>query len=124
VVPELLELIHHLREAGIPVSMVETVDAAQALQWVDMSRRDQVRATLGSTLVKRADHRPIFEAHFDLYFSSVRDPDHPADRLTGPRPRSLISFQPASGMISSLGSGMQALSIAIRTTTPGHSIAL
>ena len=89
-VPELLELIHHLREAGIPVSMVETVDAAQALQWVDMSRRDQVKATLGSTLVKRADHRPIFEAHFDLYFSSVRDPDHPVDRLAVPRPRSSI----------------------------------
>jgi hypothetical protein len=36
----------------------------------------------------------------------------------------LISIQPASGMISSLGSGMHALSIAINTTTPGHSMAL
>ncbi|MDP9144652.1 MAG: hypothetical protein M3N43_08130, partial [Actinomycetota bacterium] len=74
-VPELLELIHHLRQAGIPVSMVETVDASNALKHVDMLRRDQVKATLGSTLIKRADHRPVFEAHFDLFFSSLRDPD-------------------------------------------------
>jgi len=70
--------------------MVETVDAAQALQRVDLRRRDQVKATLGSTLVKRADHRPIFEAHFDLYFSSLRDPDQPQDRLTAQGPRSSI----------------------------------
>lgn len=55
--------------------MVETVDASSALKHVDMRRRDQVKATLGSTLIKRADHRPVFEAHFDLFFSSLRDPD-------------------------------------------------
>ena len=75
VVPELLQLVHHLREAGIPVSMVETVDAANAIKHVDMRRKDQVKATLGSTLVKRSDHRPVFEAHFELFFSSLKDPD-------------------------------------------------
>ena len=39
-------------------------------------------------------------------------------------PRSFTSIQPARGMISSLGRGMQALSIAINATTPGHSMAL
>ena len=72
-VPELLEFIHHLRSAGVPVSMVEAVDAARALDHVDMRRREQVKATLSSTLVKWADHRQIFESHFDLYFSSLRD---------------------------------------------------
>jgi hypothetical protein len=32
----------------------------------------------------------------------------------------LISIQPASGMISSLGKGIAALSIAIRKMTPGQ----
>lgn len=83
VVPELLGLIHHLRDAGIPVSMVETVDAAHALRHIDLTRRDHVKAALESTLVKRSDHRPIFDAHFDLYFASLRDPDesrlHPSE---------------------------------------------
>lgn len=72
-VPELLEFVHHLRAAGIPVSMVETVDASRALEHVDMRRREQVKATLQTTLVKRADHRPIFESHFDLFFNSLHD---------------------------------------------------
>lgn len=89
-VPELLGLIHHLRGAGIPVSMVETVDAATALQHVDMRRREQVKATLGSTLVKRAEHRPLFEAHFDLYFASLRDPDPSFQREWQEAPRANI----------------------------------
>jgi hypothetical protein len=31
-----------------------------------------------------------------------------------------ISIHPASGIIISLGRGMQALSMVIKTTTPGH----
>jgi hypothetical protein len=77
VIPELLGLIHRLRDAGIPVSMVETVDAAEALNHIDSTRRSQVKAALASTLVKRSDHRPIFDAHFDLYFASLRHPDDP-----------------------------------------------
>lgn len=72
-VPELLEFIHHLRNAGIPVSMVEAVDASRALGHVDMTRRAQVKATLASTLVKRADHRAIFESHFEIFFDSLHD---------------------------------------------------
>lgn len=73
VVPELLEFIHHLRRAGIPVSMVEAVDASRALDYIDMRRRELVKSTLSGTLVKRVDHRPIFEAHFDLFFGSLHD---------------------------------------------------
>jgi uncharacterized protein len=89
-VPELLQLVHHLREAGIPVSMVETVDAANAIKHVDMRRKELVKATLGSTLVKRSDHRPVFEAHFELFFSSLRDPDLSLEVVSTPESRPAI----------------------------------
>src|SRR4051812_27605840 len=48
-------------------------------------------------------------------------PSAPASRMPSqPMPASLTSIQPASGMITSLGSGMHALSIAIAITTPGQ----
>jgi uncharacterized protein len=72
-VPELLEFVHHLRRAGIPVSMVEAVDASRALEHMDMRRREQVKACLQTTLVKRSDHRPIFESHFEIFFGSLHD---------------------------------------------------
>ncbi len=62
---------HNLRRAGIPVSLVEAIDAATALQRIDLRRRDHVKAALGCTMVKNLDHRAAFEAHFDLYFSAV-----------------------------------------------------
>jgi hypothetical protein len=34
----------------------------------------------------------------------------------------LTSIQPARGMMISLGRGMQALSMAMRSVTPGHSM--
>jgi uncharacterized protein with von Willebrand factor type A (vWA) domain len=65
----LVEFIHRLREAAIPVSMVETLDAVEALKHVDLSNRELFRATLGATLVKRAEHRAAFASLFDVYFA-------------------------------------------------------
>ena len=70
-VPHLIEFVHHLRAAGIPVSLVEAIDAANALSRIDSRRREHVKAALAATLIKRVEHRPVFEAHFDLYFSSI-----------------------------------------------------
>lgn len=72
-VPHLIEFVHHLRTAGIPVSLVEAIDAANALHRIDLRRREHVKAAMAATLIKRGDHRPVFEAHFDLYFSGIGD---------------------------------------------------
>lgn len=77
----LLSFVHRLREAAIPVSMVETLDAVESLRHVDPSDRGLFKATLAATLVKRAEHRAAFDALFDAYFSSRRDSPPPAPAL-------------------------------------------
>lgn len=61
--------VGELRASGIPVSMVETLDAAAALRHVDLGSRVQVKATLGATLVKSERHHEAFETVFETYFA-------------------------------------------------------
>jgi uncharacterized protein with von Willebrand factor type A (vWA) domain len=73
--------IQELRESGIPVSMVEAIDAAEALRFTDLSDRPAFKATLGSTLVKNARHYEAFETAFEVYFALLRSApgDHADD---------------------------------------------
>ena len=64
--------VQELRAAGIPVSMVETIDAMSALEHCDLGDRDMFKATLGATLVKSARHYESFETAFEVYFALVR----------------------------------------------------
>ena len=63
------EFIGELRAAGIPVSMSEHVDAARAVEVIDLANRSMVRATLAATLVKDGDHLPVFHAAFEVFFA-------------------------------------------------------
>ena len=65
----LTRFVGELRQVGIPVSMVEAIDAAQALEHVDLESRSMVKAALGATLVKSARHVAAFETAFEAYFS-------------------------------------------------------
>ena len=60
--------IEELREAGVPVSMVEAIDAARAIEHVDLGDRESLRATLGATLVKNVRHYEAFETAFEVFF--------------------------------------------------------
>ncbi|MEN8113038.1 MAG: VWA domain-containing protein [Actinomycetota bacterium] len=60
-----------LRAVGIPVSMVEVIDAAEALEHADLSSRDGLRAALASTMVKSSRHRDAFDRAFDVFFSLI-----------------------------------------------------
>ena len=64
--------VEELRAVGVPVSMVEAVDAARAMEHVDISRRPALKAALGATLVKSAHHVDAFEAAFEAFFSVPR----------------------------------------------------
>ncbi len=63
------DFIGELRAAGIPVSMSEHVDAARAVEVIDLADRGLLRATLAATLVKDGDHLPVFYNAFDVFFS-------------------------------------------------------
>jgi uncharacterized protein len=67
-----IEFFHQLREAAVPVSMVEALDAVESLGHVDLADRAQFKAALGATLVKRAEDQPAFEALFDVFFAPRR----------------------------------------------------
>ncbi len=66
----LLELTHALRDAGVPVSSSEGIDAARSLEHVPFESRDALRLALASTLVKSPAHRPAFDALFTIYFEA------------------------------------------------------
>ncbi|OPG14380.1 VWA domain-containing protein [Microbispora sp. GKU 823] len=63
--------VHALREAGLPVSPAEGLDAARALMVVDLAERETLREAYAATLVKRPAHRPGFDLLFDLWFPPV-----------------------------------------------------
>ena len=60
--------VGELRQAGLPVSMVEAIDAANALKLIDIGDREAFKHTLGATLVKHARHYSAFETAFEVYF--------------------------------------------------------
>src|SRR5438876_9037378 len=68
----LIEFIHRLRNAAIPISMVEALDAAHALRHIDLGSRAELKAALAAVLVKRAEHRAPFAALFDVSFAPRR----------------------------------------------------
>jgi uncharacterized protein with von Willebrand factor type A (vWA) domain len=68
----LLEFFHRLRDAGVPASMVEVLDAFHSLRHVDLADRAQFRAALAATLVKRGEDRASFDVLFDVCFPLTR----------------------------------------------------
>ncbi len=74
----ILRLVTKLREAGVPVSSSEVIDATSALNAIDVLDREQVRVAMAATLVKRAEDRAAFEVMFELLFA-VRRGARPGD---------------------------------------------
>ncbi|MEV5408958.1 VWA domain-containing protein [Thermopolyspora sp. NPDC052614] len=60
-----------LRRAGVPVSLAEGLDAAQALRVIDLTDRESLREAYAATLIKRPVHRAGFDTLFDLWFPPV-----------------------------------------------------
>ena len=71
--------VDELRAAGVPVSMVEAIDAMNAVGVVDLGDRGAFKETLRATLIKNSRHEPAFETAFEVFF---------ADRSR------LLSFEP------------------------------
>ncbi|WP_118181847.1 vWA domain-containing protein [Paraburkholderia phosphatilytica] len=63
-----VHFVRVLRGAGLPMSPAQSVDALDALRYIDLSQRDDVRAALAAVLVFAPDERPLFDAAFDLFW--------------------------------------------------------
>ena len=60
--------VAELRSLGLPVSTAEALDAAAALQHVDLGREIAVREALAATMIKVPRHRRAFDVAFDVFF--------------------------------------------------------
>ncbi|MBU6315117.1 MAG: hypothetical protein KGR47_01305, partial [Acidobacteria bacterium] len=67
--------IVELRNAGLPVSLTENLDAMEAVKEIPLEDRDAFKYALGATLVKSNAHWRAFETIFEVYFS-LRGPEY------------------------------------------------
>ena len=69
----LLELLNgfivELRQAGLPVSLTENLDAVAAVKHIPIEDREAFKYSLAATLVKNHSHWRAFETVFEVYFS-------------------------------------------------------
>ncbi len=61
--------VNELRQAGLPVSLTESLDAAEAVHHVPIEDREALKYALAATLVKSSAHWRAFDTAFEVYFS-------------------------------------------------------
>jgi hypothetical protein len=74
--------IVELRNAGLPVSLTENLDAMEAIQHIPLEDREAFKYALGATLVKNNSHWRSFETVFEVYFS-LRGPEYKIEGTEG-----------------------------------------
>ncbi len=62
--------VRQLRDAGLPISLSEYLDASVALGHGSLRDRETLRNTLALTLIKHQSHLAIFDTIFQLFFST------------------------------------------------------
>jgi len=70
--------VGELRAAGLPVSLTESIDAAEAVHHIPLEDRAALKYALAATLVKSSSHWKAFETAFEVYFS-MRGPQYDID---------------------------------------------
>src|SRR5437773_7829188 len=77
--------IQELREAGLPVSLTENLDAMEAVRHIPLEDRDAFKYALAATLVKNHSHWKAFETVFEVYLS-LRGSEYQIDDGDGASP--------------------------------------
>src|SRR3954447_425917 len=67
--------VTELRNACLPVSLTENLDAMEAVQHIPIEDREAFKYALGATMVKNNAHWRAFETVFEVYFS-LRGPEY------------------------------------------------
>ncbi len=94
-----------LRNAGLPVSLTENLDAMEAVAHIPIEDREAFKYALGATLVKNNSHWRAFETVFEVYFS-LRGPEYRiADGEGGEADELWREMQEASGQGEGRGAG-------------------
>ena len=62
--------VTELRNAGLPVSLTEHLDAAEAVHHIPLEEREALKYALAATLVKSSGHWRAFETAFEIYFAT------------------------------------------------------
>lgn len=70
-----------LRHAGLPIRLDQVIELSGALEWIDLSSRDQVYHTARSLLVRRHEHLRLFDAIFNRFWRSLSDDAAPLRRM-------------------------------------------
>jgi uncharacterized protein with von Willebrand factor type A (vWA) domain len=105
----LLEFTHALRDAGVPVSSSEGIDAARSLSFVPFESRAALKLALASTLVKSPAHRPAFDTLFTIYFESGLQ--ERADAAPEPEDGGELRDELATALSTGDGSGLGGLAV-------------
>ena len=83
---QLLEgFVQELRTAGLPVSLSENIDAAEAVRHIPLEDRNAFKYSLAATMVKNQAHWKTFETLFEVYFSLRGDEYNLNDDKDGDR---------------------------------------
>ncbi len=92
----LTTFVEELREAGLPVSLTESIDAANALHQIGLEDRDVLENALGATMCKSHSHWKVFKTTFDIFFANIS-----REGLTGDdeQARSLLRDIDESGLL-------------------------
>lgn len=77
---KVLDFIHTLHQAGIPVTLWETLDSLKSLPLVGLRNEEDVRSALKATLVKKSSLLPLFDEMFDIFFLSLEKEFHQKQR--------------------------------------------
>ena len=72
--------IGELRQAGLPVSLTENLDAMEAVRHIPLENRQAFKYALAATMVKQHAHWRVFETVFEVYFS-LRGAEYSIDDL-------------------------------------------
>lgn len=70
----LILFIHLLRQAGLPVSVEQSIDLAKALTLVDIGNREQVYYAARGLLVTRYENLRLFETLFNRFWRVMQSP--------------------------------------------------
>lgn len=68
---KVLIFIEKLRDAGLQVSIAESMDAFEALKVVPLDSMEMFKNSLSATLVKNESDFPVFDALFDEFFAGA-----------------------------------------------------
>ena len=67
-----------LRDAGIRISLAESLDAYQALSIIGLSDKELFKNALNTALIKSVSDKEIFDKFFDIYFTCGTFPEKSA----------------------------------------------